>query len=554
METAKVRAYVANERDALLEGMLARLHDLNEIGAALSNEKNIDKLLEIILLAAKKITNADAGTLYLLDAERQVLTFEIMRTDSLGIQMGGTSGKRIPFDPIQLYVNGEPNLAMVVTYSALRGETINIPDAYVAQGFDFSGTKKFDAKTGYFSRSFLTVPMRNHESEIIGVVQLINAKDTKTDGVRAFSKDDQQLLESLSSQAAIALSNRRLIQQLESLFESFITLINTAIDDKSPYTAGHCVRVPALTMLLAEAATHKQEKVSWPGFVMSDKEKYELKIAAMLHDCGKITTPVHVVDKSTKLETIYDRIHLVDARFEILKRDAEIVMLRAELSAESDARIIEQARKEYADKIKQFDEDREFLRWCNLGSERMADQDLDRVRQIAKYEWRNEKGELADFLSAEEVENLTIRAGTLTAAEREIINHHIVVTIKLLESLPWPRHLKNVTDLAGAHHERMDGTGYPKGLTREQMSLPARMMCIADIFEALTAKDRPYKEGKMLTDALNILGKFKLNGHIDPDLFDIFVREKVYLTYAQQFLDPSQINEVDESKIPGYTP
>jgi response regulator RpfG family c-di-GMP phosphodiesterase len=314
------------------------------------------------------------------------------------------------------------------------------------------------------------------------------------------------------------------------------------------------VRVPALTMLLAEAATHKQEKVSWPGFVMSDKEKYELKIAAMLHDCGKITTPVHVVDKSTKLETIYDRIHLVDARFEILKRDAEIVMLRAELSAESDARIIEQARKEYADKIKQFDEDREFLRWCNLGSERMADQDLDRVRQIAKYEWRNEKGELADFLSAEEVENLTIRAGTLTAAEREIINHHIVVTIKLLESLPWPRHLKNVTDLAGAHHERMDGTGYPKGLTREQMSLPARMMCIADIFEALTAKDRPYKEGKMLTDALNILGKFKLNGHIDPDLFDIFVREKVYLTYAQQFLDPSQINEVDESKIPGYTP
>lgn len=554
METGKVRAYVAHERDAMLESMLARLHDLNEIGAALSSEKNIDKLLEIILLAAKKITNADAGTLYLLDAERQVLTFEIMRTDSLNIQMGGTSGKRIPFDPIPLYIDGQPNLAMVVTYSAIRGETINIPDAYIAQGFDFSGTKKFDSKTGYFSRSFLTVPMRNHEGEIIGVVQLINALDSNTNGVRAFSKDDQQLLESLTSQAAIALSNRRLIQQLESLFEAFIELINTAIDDKSPYTAGHCVRVPALTMMLAEAATHKQDQIAWPGYVMSDKEKYELKIAAMLHDCGKITTPVHVVDKSTKLETIFDRIHLVATRFEVLKRDAEIALLRAERAAGQDQDALTLAHTEYAERIAQYDADREFLRWCNIGSERMADADLERVMRIAKYSWRNEAGEIADFLNADEVANLTIRAGTLTAQEREIINHHIVVTIKLLEALPWPRHLKNVTELAGAHHERMDGTGYPRGLMRDQLSIPARMMCIADIFEALTAKDRPYKDGKMLSDALNILGKFKLNGHIDPDLFDIFIREKVYLSYAQQFLDPAQINEVDESRIAGYTP
>lgn len=554
METSKVRAYVAQVRDTLLESMLTRLQDLNEIGTALSSERNIDKLLEIILLAAKRITNADAGTLYLVDTERQVLTFEIMRTDSLNIQMGGTSGKPIPFPPIQMYINGEPNLAMVVTYSVLRGETINIQDAYVARGFDFSGTKKFDANTGYHSRSFLTVPMRNHEQEIIGVLQLINATDPITKGVLAFSKDDQQLVESLASQAAIALSNRRLIHQLEGLFEAFIGLINTAIDDKSPYTAGHCERVPALTMMLAEAASHTHEKSSWPGFVMTDKEKYELKIAAMLHDCGKITTPVHVVDKSTKLETIYDRIHMLDVRFEVMKREAEIAMLRAELTAHGDSLLIEQARTLYEDSIKQFDEDKKFLHWCNLGAERMAETDLERVRKIAKYQWKNEAGIQVDFLNEEELENLTIRAGTLTAAEREIINHHIVVTIKLLESLPWPKHLKNVTAYAGAHHERMDGTGYPRGLKRDQMSLPARMMCIADIFEALTAKDRPYKEGKMLTDALHILGKFKENGHIDPELFDVFVREKVYLVYAQQFLDPSQINEVDESKIPGYAP
>lgn len=538
----------------MLESLLARLHDLNEIGAALSSETNIDKLLENILLAAKSITHADAGTLYLLDADRQELTFEILRTDSLNIQMGGTGGARIPFDPIPLYVNGEPNLAMVVTYSALRGETINIEDAYVAQGFDFSGTKKFDAKTGYRSCSFLTVPMRNHEHEIIGVLQLINAIDQVSKGVKPFTKDDQQLLESLASQAAIALTNRRLIHQLESLFEAFISLINTAIDDKSPYTGGHCARVPALTMMLAEAASHSQNASSLQGFAMTEKEKYELKIAALLHDCGKVTTPVHVVDKATKLQTIFDRIHLLDTRFEVLKRDAEIAMLRAELAAGGDQSLVESAHKDYMANIGRLDADREFLHRCNSGSEKMAEADQARVRSIAKYVWCNEAGEQADFLSANEVENLTIPYGTLTPEEREIINHHIVVTIKMLESLPWPKHLKSVPEFAGGHHERMDGTGYPRGLKREQMSVQARMMGIADIFEALTAKDRPYKAGKTLTESLTILGKFKEGSHIDPDLFDIFIREKVYLTYAQKFLDPAQIDEVDVGKIPGYTP
>jgi hypothetical protein len=209
---------------------------------------------------------------------------------------------------------------------------------------------------------------------------------------------------------------------------------------------------------------------------------------------------------------------------------------------------------EYALRIQQLDDDREFLRRCNIGSERMQDADVARVQQIAKYQWRNEQGKQADFLNAEEVENLTIRAGTLTAEEREIINHHINVTIKMLEALPWPTHLNHVPEYAGGHHERMDGKGYPKGLTREQMPIQARIMGIADIFEALTAKDRPYKQGKTLTESLSILGKFKENGHIDPDLFNVFIREKVYLTYASQFLAPEQIDEVDESKIPGYTP
>ncbi len=387
MDTTKVQAYMAQEQAqrAMLESLFNRLGDLNAIGTALSSERDINRLLENILDAAKKITNADAGTLYLVDAEKQVLTFEILHNDSLNIRMGGTSGNPISFYPVPLYQDGKPNLAMVVSYAVLRDETVNIPDAYIAEGFDFSGTKKFDAKTGYVSRSFLAVPMRNHDHEIIGVLQLINAIDVPTGGVKQFTKDDQQLLESLASQAAIALSNRRLIQQMEELFESLISLINTALDDKSPYNGGHCARVPALTMMLAEAA-NRTKQGALKDFNLTDKDRYELKIAGLLHDCGKITTPVHVVDKSTKLQTIFDRIDLIDTRFEVLKRDAEIEMLKGERSAD-----------EFAALIRQLDADREFLRLSNVGSEKMQDEDIARVQRIAKYQWRNTQGAGSGF-------------------------------------------------------------------------------------------------------------------------------------------------------------
>jgi len=531
--------------------LLHRLKELNEIGIALSQQHDLNSLLETILVAAKRITNADAGTLYLYEPEQQVLRFEILRNDTLKTAMGGTSGVPISFYPIQLYdETGSPNHAMVVSHAALSGETVNIPDAYMAQGFDFSGTKNFDFKTGYRSRSFLTVPMRNHEDEVIGVLQLINAQDRESGEIVKFSVDDQQLLESLASQAAIALTNHRLIGQLEELFEAFIQLINTAIDDKSPYTGGHCARVPALTMMLAEAV-NRNEKGPLRDFVMTDQDRRELKIAGLLHDCGKITTPVHVVDKETKLQTLFDRIHMLDTRFEVLKRDAEIVMLREVAGAGADVQRADAARRDHAARIAQLDQDREFLRHCNIGGEAMSAEEQQRVHQIAAYRWSGVDGKESKFLRDDETENLTISSGTLTVAEREIINHHIEVTIKMLESLPWPKHLKNVPEYAGGHHERMDGKGYPRGLTRDQMSVQARVMGIADIFEALTAKDRPYKKGKTLTESLIILGKFKLGRHIDPDLFDIFIREKVYLDYARQFLAPEQIDDVELSKIPG---
>ena len=528
--------------------LFERLDQLNQIGVALSKETDINRLLEAILVAAQKITHADGGTLYRMTEER-TLKFEIMRNDTLGIAMGGTTGKPISFYPLHLFdKDGAPITSMVAAYAVHHDESVNIADAYTEEGFDFSGTKNFDKETGYRSQSFLTVPMKNHENEIIGVLQLLNSKDSATGAVTAFSTEDQQLAESLASQAAIALTTRLLINHLENLFESFISLINAAIDDKSPYTAGHCARVPQLTMLLAEAV-NEVSVGPLSEFSMTDKDRYELKIAGLLHDCGKVTTPVHVVDKATKLHTIFDRIHLVDTRFEVLKRDVEIASLQARLKTGVDA------ADELAHQLAEIENDRAFLHVCNVGGELMSDADQDRVRKISKkYRWRNVEGEAADFLTDDEVENLTIRAGTLTAAERQIINHHIEVTIQMLEALPWPKHLKNVAEYAGGHHERMDGKGYPRGLTREQMSVQARCMGIADIFEALTAKDRPYKKGKTLTESLTILGKFKLGGHIDPDLFDVFMWGKVYLKYADQFMDRHQIDDVDLSKIPGYTP
>ena len=544
-----------------VENLFRRLERLNEIGAALSQEKNLDHLLEKILIAAQTISHADGGTLYLIE-EGTRLRFAIMRNDTLKIALGGTSGNEIPFYPIQLYKDGKPNNTMVAAYSAINQRTVNIVDAYTEAGFDFSGTRQFDQKTGYRSKSFLTVPMKNHEGEIIGVLQLINSLGSDPREILPFSEADQRLAESMASQAAIALTNRALINQLEELFESFIVLINTAIDEKSPYTGGHCQRVPVLTMMLAEAVNESSEG-PLASFTMADKDRYELKIAGMLHDCGKVTTPVHVVDKGTKLETIYDRISLIETRFEVLKRDAEIEALRLRLDLAQESGVSEMSRRErqygidqaLRERVRQLDVDREFLRRCNIGGEYMPAEAQARVREIGRtYRWTDPSGHIANFLSEDEVNNLSIARGTLTPEERETINHHIVATIKMLEALPWPKHLARVPEYAGGHHERMDGKGYPRGLVREQMSVQARVMGIADIFEALTAKDRPYKHGKTLSESLKILGQLKQNGHIDPDLFDVFVRRKVYLRYAKEFLDPKQIDIVDEAAIPGFAP
>ncbi|ABK44365.1 metal dependent phosphohydrolase [Magnetococcus marinus MC-1] len=533
---------------------LTHINKLNEIGIALSSEKDTNRLLEKILLGSKELANADAGTLYRVNEAQDALKFEIIRTDSLNIAMGGTTGVDITFPNLPLYKEGKPNLQAIAAYAAIKGEAVNVPDAYQADGFDFSGARAFDKNTGYRTTSVLAVPMKNHENELIGVLQLINAKD-HTGKIVPFGSEGQQLAESLASQAAIALTTQKLINDLKLLFEAFIQAIAGAIDDKSPYTGGHCHRVPVLAEMLGKA-TSDMDRGEFKDWTLNDEQMYELKIAAWLHDCGKVTTPTEVVDKGTKLETIYDRIHTVDTRFEVLKRDAKIRMLEGKLAAleKGDTETPFLLEERYHSLIEQYDDDREFIRKANIGGEFMAEEAQQRVRQIGQYRYLDADGEEQEFLSDNEVYNLNIPRGTITPEEREIINSHVVATIKMLSSIPFPKQMKDVPEIAGNHHETLIGTGYPNKLTKDRLSVQARIMAIADVFEALTARDRPYKDGKTLSQALKILGFMKKDQHIDPELFRIFIESKIYLEYAQLYLDPKQIDEVDHTKIPGYEP
>lgn len=531
--------------------LLSRLNKLelvHRVGVALSSERNRDRLVETILIEAKRLCHADGGTLYLTTDDDR-LRFAIMRTDSLGIELGGTTGQAIDLPPIPLFdPDGTPNRRNVATHAANLRETVNIEDAYTETGFDFSGTKAFDSHNGYRSKSFLTIPMINTEGHVLGVLQLLNATDAETGEAVPFGKDDQRVVEALASQAAVALDNQQLLHAQKKLLESFIQMIAAAIDAKSPYTGAHCERVPVLTEMLTRAVC-EEESGPFKGFDLTEEEWYELRIASWLHDCGKVTTPVHVMDKATKLETIYDRIDTIRTRFEVLKRDARIAYLEAVASGESQA----DAKQRYEEEVDALVTGLELLERSNVGGEYLPPETQEQIRELAKRSVVI-AGERKPLLDEEETDNLCISRGTLTDEERLVINGHMVQTIRMLEALPFPRTLSRVPEYAGGHHERMNGKGYPKGIYAEDMSVPARIMAIADVFEALTAGDRPYKPGKKLSETMRIMAAMKRDNHLDPDLLDIFVRSGVYMQYARKYLPHELIDDFDVDSILNVEP
>jgi HD-GYP domain-containing protein (c-di-GMP phosphodiesterase class II) len=532
--------------------LLKRLNELHGIVKAMSRETDHRKLLEMTVFGARLLTNADGGTLYF--KEKNQLKFEIIYNESLKIHMGGSSSENLNFDPLPLYLDGNPNLNNVACYAVLKDQIVNLEDAYLTQEFDFSRTRQFDRQTGYRSKSFLTIPLKNHEKDIIGVIQLINAKNDAGD-ICSFTQEDQMFSEFLATLAAITLTNYTLIQQQEELFVVFADVIASAIDDKSPHTGQHCHRVPIITMMLAEAA-HQANWGEFAEFKMTENDRKELHLAALLHDCGKITTPVHVIEKATKLETIIDRVQLIDTRFEVIKRDAKIAHLEEKIRCLQENIPFDEKKMEIELEatFNSLNADRRFIQEINIGGEFLDDHKLDRIRQIGRMRWTNEEGIEDNFLSFDEINCLSIRRGTLTAEEREIINRHIDVTVMMLEKLPYPKHLARIPEFAGGHHERMDGKGRPKGLKKHEMSLQARIMGCAEVFEALTAKDRPYKKGKTLSESLKIMGMMAEEQHIDQEVFKLLIESGVFIEYAKAYVDPSQCDDIELSKIPGYTP
>lgn len=529
------------------------LHHFIDISIRLTTEKDASKLLEEILKVVMSISHSDAGTIYSVTENKQ-LKFETVINKSLNLYLGGELGEPVDFPNIDLFVDGKENETAIVAHAVNSGDVINIPDVYAALPFDMSAARNMDARTGYRTQSMLTIPLKDHTDDIIGVIQLINVKD-QHGNIIPFSDELVTLIRSFASLGAISLTNSTLIKGMEELFSTFVETIAMAIDEKSPHTGGHCKRVPALTLMLADAV-HNTDKGPLASFVMSDSDRHELDIAGWLHDCGKIATPDHIMEKSTKLETIFDRIEYIDAKFEIIKRDLEIDYQKQIISAMKLNRPIEvlQFERLLDTELKQLSLDRAFLQRVNVGGEFLSDEDVANIDRIAsQYQFViNEKQ--TPLLSEDEVENLQIRRGTLTLGEREVMKRHMDVTKSILDTLPFPKHLSNVSEYALGHHEKLDGTGYPQGLTKDQMSIPARLMAIADIFEALSAVDRPYKKAKPVSECLTILGRMVEDNHLDADIFAVFVECEIYKQYINDFANPEQLDHVDLTTLPGYSP
>lgn len=577
-----VQSYIA-EIDLLaqaMDTMKSTIRRFLEIGGALAGERDFDRLLELLLVETMEIAAARGGSLYLSEPDGHLKCALAYRD--------GEAFEQVPPD---LYPERDPNHPVIkaiagsaLTYSPNAAELLNWYPGLVSPT----------------SPMLLTVGLRNRQGAVIGALMLFQE--------RGALKNVQEpeilaLIEALAGTAATAIESQRLYLQQKELFEALIQLIAGAIDRKSPYTGGHCQRVPVLTKMMARAAEEASEG-PFAGFFLTEGQWEQLHLAAWLHDCGKVTSPEFVVDKATKLETIYDRLHEVRMRFEVIRREAEVACWKA--IAEGKDRGA--AERDLHALCETLDDEFAFVASCNTGDEFMTPEKIERLGKISTRTWtrtfddriglsedetrrrarapapslpavepllgdrpehiieRPDTDRLASdnrwgfkievpehLYNRGEVYNLSIRGGTLTAEERYKINEHVVETIRMLSVLPWPKELNEVIEFAGGHHEKMDGTGYPRRLSSEQMSVPSRIMAIADIFEALTATDRPYKKAKTLSQSLGIMAGMRDGGHIDPDLFDLFLSAGIYRKFADACMQTDQIDSVDIAKYSRQT-
>jgi HD-GYP domain-containing protein (c-di-GMP phosphodiesterase class II) len=576
-----------DELSIIMNEMKVTIRRFLEIGSALTAERDLHSLLNRILREMVDVSRAIGGVIYLLEEDGSALRFETGRTsgDQTFDSLDEDYAIRVPLE-IRNSIISDAAMRRKIEDRRVRTDEIKSVDRAIAQKLNVMGQHV----------ELIAVPLLSPRGEALGVVLLVSEADGKKENETA-SGHLLSLIKAIAGSAAIALENQQLLMAQKNLMDSLIKLVASAIDRKSPHTGGHCTRVPALAKMLAEAAV-KQNYGPFANFRLNDQEWEALELASWLHDCGKVTTPEYVVDKATKLETLYNRIHEVRTRFEVIKRENEITLLRGFIKGGSSLREVERQILEFNAVI---DQEYAIVAEANIGGEGMPPETLERVKEIAQARtWtrtlddrigisheemtrlkaqpakplpvlehviddkpehvviREERDQMPEDnpwgfklkvpghkFNLGELHNLSIQRGTLTDEERYIINDHIVQTIIMLESLPFPRHLRNVPEIAGGHHERMDGNGYPRRLMGKDMSVLARIMAIADVFEALTAGDRPYKKAKPLSEAIKIMGAFKRNGHLDPDLLDLFLESNVWMDYSYRFLNPEQMDEPD---------
>jgi HD-GYP domain-containing protein (c-di-GMP phosphodiesterase class II) len=527
-QSEKVSPTATEADNPYIEHLIQQINRLAEIGRALSGEHDLNILLEKICDEVRKFTYADACTLYIVKENQLHIT--IFQNHSMGIRMGGKTGEEINMPPVDLV---ESNVS---AYVALKGISVNIPDVYDTDLFDFTGPKEFDQNTGYHSTSMLVCPMRNHENDIIGVLQLVNALNPDTGEMIPFLPDYISLTESLASQAAVSITNARLINDMEHLFESFVEVMATAIDEKSPITGGHIRRVANLTMVMAEEL-HKSDKHPFQDIHFTPEKFHELRIASWMHDIGKVTTPVEIIEKSKKLETIFDRAEFIDLRMQFIIQSTHLEAAQTQLKMIHDGATLEQIKtlEENTAKVLQEIKDiREFILKCNEPSEYLEDEYIERLQKISQKTYTDEEGNQKPFLTPDELKNLSIRKGSINEQERQIMKNHAQVTLDMLAKIPFTRKLKNIPNFAGAHHECINGLGYPLGLQGEEIPFEGKLMAVTDIAEALTAKDRPYKRAMPLDQVYKILRKMVDNNELDRDLVEFFINENIYQAYLTE--------------------
>ena len=489
-----------------------------------AKEKDLDTILKTILIEAMKITRSDGGTIYI--KEKNSLKFKTVVNQKLNIFTSDITWPNVP-----LYIDGKENLSNVSAVCALKNEIINIDDVYEAKEYNFEGTRAFDKKNGYRSKSMLLIPLTDVDDEVIGVLQLINKNNFLN--IESYTKKDEKEIKSLAVFAATAISKNALIENLENLFLSFIQTISFAINKKSKYGYRHIKNVAKLIKLMIFAVN--RDNTIFKDKYYSKEEQKELEISALVHDIGKIVTPDYILDKSTRLEGLYDRISEIKERFinainsiRIEELKLELAVLKGEVDVDIDA-----TKKAYTKVINSLVDDFNFIKSINSPQKTLSDEDIKRVEEISKKQFKSDFGKI-ELLTKDEVEKLSVKEGNLTKKEKEKIREHAKVGYEMLSHLNFPKKYEKIPQIAGFHHEKLNGKGYPFGLTKKELSMESRMMAICDKFEALTSSDRPYKRAKSKDEAFAIMDKMADNGEIDKELFEFFKQSGIFDTYIEE--------------------